>query len=126
MGTGMALISTLAVNNIMALCGSTGYPDQHGFGGGMALGNQYSYKLWPRPQEFVWLLMALWAMDINTDTAYGMVGLQTPTWSSSAVWARMIPWPQIVVQDTQIGMTPGSAWPLYTNLAVGVCPEPWH
>ena len=38
MGTGMALISTLAVNNIMALCGSTGYPDQHGFGGGMALG----------------------------------------------------------------------------------------
>lgn len=50
MDPGMTHSSSLAPDDTMTPCGSTGPPDGFGPGGSIALRHQHGHRLWPRPQ----------------------------------------------------------------------------
>lgn len=70
MNLDMAQDTSPSPNNTMAPYDWADNPDQCGPGGSTAFKHQYGYRLWPRPQVYMWPLVP-WAIDINTDPDFG-------------------------------------------------------
>lgn len=66
----MALGSGLGLKDIMGTCGNPGLSDQLSPSGCMALGHLQGPRLWPKSQASMQPLVAIWAMDINSDPGY--------------------------------------------------------
>lgn len=98
--TDMALGSGPVPDDTVASGDSAGHLDRRGPGSGMALVCQQGHRLWPRPWTSTQPLVALQAMDVNTDPSW--------TWSSAAAQPQMTSWPQVTAQTTQIGITSDS------------------
>ena len=60
--------------------------------GGIVLRYQRGHRLWSRPWASMWLLVATWAIDINTDPSCGQTMFPAMVLGSSLGWdATMAP-----------------------------------
>lgn len=65
-----------------------------------------------------------WAADINIDPS--CIRIMDPNIASKTAWAELSPWPQVIEQASQIGMSPLEAWSQGTNITTCDGPDLGH